>query len=54
MFESGLNIFEKILNKEKFTLENFLDMGNIKITSDLDRYIQGLKALFESLTIQQN
>jgi len=38
MFESGLSIYE-----------NILDMGNIKITSDLDRYIQGWKALFESL-----
>jgi len=38
MFESGLSIYE-----------NILDMGNIKITSDLDRYIQGWKALFEGL-----
>jgi len=38
MYESGLSIWE-----------NILDMGNIKITSDLDRYIQGVKALFEGL-----
>ena len=30
-------------------MENILDMGNVKITSDLDRYIQSWKALFEGL-----
>jgi hypothetical protein len=38
MFESGVGIWENLFN-----------MGNIKITSDLDRWIQSVKALLDNM-----